>query len=71
MHNQKKVNVIVKRQTTQFNQQFTGFNKQFGGGGTAPAKRSPRRVIKRKNIGQAIKNNKQLNNNINNSINKF
>ncbi len=65
MHNQHKVNHIVKTQTTQFNKQFTGFNKQFGSA-------SPRKAIKKHNtIQNIVKNNKQLNNNISNAVNKF
>ena len=66
VQNQHKVNTIVKKQTTQFNQQFTAFNNKFGGN-TTP---SPRQAIKRP-ISRPISNNNQLNRNINNATGGF
>jgi len=66
IHNQNKVNKTIKRQTTQFNSQFTGFNRQFGGSGnesnSSPAPERPARKIA---------NNQELNKNINSGIGNF
>lgn len=61
IHNQHKVNVKIAKQTTTFNRQFSGFNRHFNGTSTGSVGKgtSPRRVIK---------NNKQLNRNINRGI---
>jgi len=65
IHNQHKVNKVIKRQTTQFNKQFTGFNQQFNGSGnesnSSPAPARPARIA----------NNQELNKNINKSISNF
>jgi hypothetical protein len=65
IHNQHKVNVKIAKQTKVFNQQFNSFNRQFGGNGNVGGggSSSPRRRI--------VRNNKQLNRNINKNINQL
>jgi hypothetical protein len=67
INNQKKVNTIVKKQTTQFNKQFSSFNSNFGGSNKTI---SPRHTIK-KPVSRHIINNSQLNKNINNATGGF
>jgi len=61
VHNQHKVNKIIKKQTTVFNKQFTGFNG--GGQVSQPAPARPKQ--------DKIANNKELDKNINKSIGNF
>ncbi len=62
IHNQHKVNVKIAKQTKTFNRQFNSFNSAFGDNNSSQkrnANLSPR---------NAIKNNNQLNKNINTHV---
>jgi len=61
VHNQHKVNKVIKQQTMQFNRQFTGFNGRFSN--RQASKPTPARPV--------IANNRELNKNINKGIGNF
>jgi len=63
VHNQHKVNKVIKQQTMQFNRQFTGFNGRFSN--RQASKPTPARPARK------IANNQELNKNINKGIGNF